>query len=608
MNRLARCLLAIVTPALAPLAVAEDNAPTLAIVYIEPNVGGASGGHIALRIDEEVYHFQRGGRERLELIREEWPCFEHSYAGLQNRSLLLARLELSPDVVQRIRDHLTLVYARQQEDTYRHERLVRDRAWLEGLAGVAPLPALPAAGLFTVSPTRGTGALRERVRQHFGNTFIEKRLRVAEAIIADLAASDGADLESYREALLEREALRAIDEGRAVAAEALLEIDAAPSLTDVELSSLVALERALEQATLALLNSSRPDRGQSLLVTLARWQVVGLSLERKRLILLDALPDDAASFSPEALGGASAVQGLAARAARVFTEVRQATLDGDLPDETHYNLLEEIATRYQELERGARGETMRHEPSRLLSARLVPARGRVVEGAVLKWDPEPRLLKLREELERSRQALATRYEYDLLARNCVTELVRAINDSFPDAAGAERALGERLEPGARWTFWPSVLFDRVATHWRVSSITLVPSYRRRELAHLYREEFPPLVYLREATTLTSTIYTPRAEDGAFLLFTDDAALLRPLYGAVNLAYGLMSALVGLPLSLFDDGERLSAGLNGAFYSLPELAFLNIRKGTFADVEAEPGSRGRRQDRAVPAQNPCGRAP
>jgi len=40
----------------------------------------------------------------------------------------------------------------------------------------------------------------------------------------------------------------------------------------------------------------------------------------------------------------------------------------------------------------------------------------------------------------------------------------------------------------------------------------------------------------------------------------------------------------LPL---DRGELLTSGLKGAFFSLPELAFFNIRKGSFPDFERRP---------------------
>ena len=69
-------------------------------------------------------------------------------------------------------------------------------------------------------------------------------------------------------------------------------------------------------------------------------------------------------------------------------------------------------------------------------------------------------------------------------------------------------------------------------------------------------------------------------DSAFLFFTDGQPWLRPLLGSANFAYGTIQASVGLFTWPIDRGSRLRRGLVGAFYSLPELGFVNIRKGTF----------------------------
>ena len=58
---------------------------------------------------------------------------------------------------------------------------------------------------------------------------------------------------------------------------------------------------------------------------------------------------------------------------------------------------------------------------------------------------------------------------------------------------------------------------------------------------------------------------------------------RPVFGAVNLVTGVAASAVGLVTAPFDRGKRLRAGLRGAFFSLPELVFQNIRKGSFQYV-------------------------
>jgi len=95
---------------------------------------------------------------------------------------------------------------------------------------------------------------------------------------------------------------------------------------------------------------------------------------------------------------------------------------------------------------------------------------------------------------------------------------------------------------------------------------------------MYRRESRLWAWPRECNVLTSTIYRRNDDDSFFLLFTDDWS--RPLFGAVNVAAGLAAGAVGLALVPLDRGHLLKSGVRGALFSLPELAFVNPRKGSF----------------------------
>jgi hypothetical protein len=88
------------------------------------------------------------------------------------------------------------------------------------------------------------------------------------------------------------------------------------------------------------------------------------------------------------------------------------------------------------------------------------------------------------------------------------------------------------------------------------------------------------VFLRESNVVTSTLYRVQPRDSIFLFFTDDLVAPRPLFGAVNLVTGLAASAIGLTTWPLDGGETLWAGLRGTLFSLPELVFHNIRKGSF----------------------------
>ena len=118
----------------------------------------------------------------------------------------------------------------------------------------------------------------------------------------------------------------------------------------------------------------------------------------------------------------------------------------------------------------------------------------------------------------------------------------------------------------------------------VSEVSRILSYRRAGLARLYGAENPLRVFLRESNTITSTLYQRNSRDSAFLFFTDDLVLTRPVFGAVNLITGMAASVVGLVMAPFDGGKILSAGVRGAVFSLPEVLFQNIRKGSFDYVD------------------------
>jgi len=61
---------------------------------------------------------------------------------------------------------------------------------------------------------------------------------------------------------------------------------------------------------------------------------------------------------------------------------------------------------------------------------------------------------------------------------------------------------------------------------------------------------------------------------------------RPLFGAANVLTGLGATVAGMIALPVDGGKTLWAGLKGVVFSLPELFFVNIRKGSFDYVAGD----------------------
>jgi hypothetical protein len=174
------------------------------------------------------------------------------------------------------------------------------------------------------------------------------------------------------------------------------------------------------------------------------------------------------------------------------------------------------------------------------------------------------------------------YRYHLITSNCVTELVREIKAVFPGEDFVISVNGSEFEPGEGTTFIPFRFFDCWVSGTKIRRVSYMPSFRKRRLISMYREENPLMVYLREFNTVTSSIYRTNPVDTSFLIFTDDALIpIHPLLGAVNTAWGILATLTGIVSMPFDRAKRFRQGFWGVMYSLPELCFFNIRKGTFS---------------------------
>jgi hypothetical protein len=210
---------------------------------------------------------------------------------------------------------------------------------------------------------------------------------------------------------------------------------------------------------------------------------------------------------------------------------------------------------------------------------LAPARGASLQAA---W-PAPQLdtasaaaavAQAERHGRRIEQRLRKLYRYDLIRRNCVTEIFRTIDDMD----GVDADLGHRIVAD-NMRFIPFVSAAAVRESYPVVERFVLPSYREQQLQQLRAAPGGWRAVLREETSLTSAVVPFSADEEAFLFFSSGRFLLRPLLGTANIAFGAGAILAGAVVAPFDQGTLFAAGARGVFYSLPELAFVNIRKGT-----------------------------
>lgn len=603
--RLAAVLL--LTAVLAPGGAAA--APVVDYLYADANEGNASGGHVAIRFGDEVFHYEYRAPRMIRLRRDDFEGMRYRYTTLDNRTLVLHRIPVSEDTHRRLRDEFARRHLVQEQHLRAHDSLSGDRRLLAALEarlagrpareplvldGVgfffdeARLPALePEAAVAGVAPLI---ALRDRVEAAHGSGFVGETMRRLAAELMALAPTRGV-AERYQDLLVTLLALEALRDARPLRPGSLTPAPGAP-LADADVAVVDRLLEALEASLSRLIRSERPDRGYPLLLGMARLVALEETRRSGRWTLLDAFAPDAVSIPASGLRGRSSLtQALLEEARGDFSAARARiaarSADGAVFPEREFAELEAAGNRLGEILAAAGGAYgMRLESGlRLPTREAVLAEPPMLPRAVSELDHH--LVQARDREEAHEAELRRLYGYDLIRRNCVTEIFRTIEAALaPAADGAEAArresiarLGGHVDVDGTLNFIPAVSARAVRETYAVSETIEIASYRLAGLARLARSENALAVRARESNTLTSTLYRRNPADSAFLFFTDDTVATRPLLGAVNVVAGLGVSVAGLFAMPVDRGDLLRAGLRGVLFSLPELAFFNIRKGS-----------------------------
>lgn len=597
------------------IAARADEAPGFDYLYIVANEGGSSGGHTAIRFGRDVYHFQFGDG-LLVLQRDRADEFFYSYALLGNRTIHATRVAVSKETLSRLVDGFRRRHRAQEAQLLVQDALNRDRALLEFLAdrdehpsapGSEFLLSVPGLGYFesgAASSGRRSSALeslrREIVREH-GPEFLEVRRRGIAREMRALYQEDPTAwpiesptsvddhplfAQSYSSRWIDLRAARAamdvLEQARPLADPAHHAPDDDAFLLSIE--DIAALERFARTLVGQLVDvsiSRRSDWGQTLLVGMARLEALDRSIATGRLVFLDTFPEASAGASRVPLrGGAELIATLLSESRQQFEASRAHFRDRSDPDELSWERLEERSNRYLEILESERNEG----EIRVAKGHLVPSRSGLYPVASI---PSAAGAARSEHAVRAgeRERVYARemrrlHRYELITQNCATAIFETVNASLGGSVeDSETQLGGHIGEAFSLAFIPFVSSQQVNERYRVTRQETIPSYRQRRLQQMKERENPVWVALRESNTFTSESYQRHSDDSFFVFFTDEAALLRPVMGIINLIAAIGESVVGVVTAPVDRGEVLLRGLRGALVSLPELAFVNIRKGS-----------------------------
>ena len=174
--KLPAILFLICTMGWVPVCASPDDRPFIDVIGVAANTSKSSGGHSALRINDQVYQYQVANDKMLLLQRDPWSFFEHRYRKLDNRSLTMVRLDLNDKNAQRIKSHLNRLFVIQKKHTTRWEALKIEKLWFDDLDGNQPSVPIPIVGCFQSSGRNDsyTRQLRTSAEDVLGHNFIDE--------------------------------------------------------------------------------------------------------------------------------------------------------------------------------------------------------------------------------------------------------------------------------------------------------------------------------------------------------------------------------------------------------------------------------------------------
>jgi hypothetical protein len=612
-------------------------------IHVEADSGASSGGHAAIRFGDEVFHFQQADPGIVNAVREPFEYFDYVYRAVGNRGLDVTRVTVPGPAYAALREAFERRHLTEDAHLDALASARRDRILLEHLVSVSRPGAatraadlsdlrLRATGYFfgneatlrepgadaaklvegvgpvSVAPDNSGGdaqlvdalrasarealtSLRSDVAGAHGTEYLVRRAAEIDAEIArlrfdcrpapELAASKVADAgpafaDEYTQLLLGRLAVEVLLVGREPVTRAFRVMAAEDRVLDAaELDVLRARAADAARDVVRLLGSRRPEWGFAVLVELARLVAVGASVRLERIVVPDIYPRDAHVVSVEPLAARPHLAPAVLDERRLdFETARVASFRSGTGDEAAWSRMELSANLLLELRDGLRSSA----GVRIHDDVPLPVRGAPFDRA---WplpalDPASAASAVacaRQREAELRQRLRALYGYNLVTRNCVTEIF----DTIDSAPGTD--LGARVDGRRGLNFVPFVSAAAVNRSYRVAERAHLPSYRQYWLAECEARGCGIATRLRETNTLTSALYQPGDRQDVFLFFGDTYRPLRPLAGAANLAVGTGATLAGLFTLPFDRGALMKAGARSAAFSVPELAFLSIRKGS-----------------------------
>jgi len=623
------------------LCAASASAASFEYLYVEASEGNSSGGHSAIQFGDEIYHYQHHDSGLIRLLRQDKQEFHFLYRFLQNRRIHLSHIEVTEETFTMLREHFKLQFLAQEQQFKQLNDLHKDRVLLRRLlykqsldnafldADFSAVLRLNGGGLFyaeqeldnqkrdwrirNVNGVQSQSSntiemLRKKIGQEYGQDYLRhRREQITSRIkaftpghwpsVTSILSKDNfppainSFADSFEDYLTGLVAIKILMELQPLRPDAFFVTDEIVTPEEKKV-----LERLRDQQALSLLasvNSGRPDWGYAVIVNMARLLAVDLSLQWGRWVFVDDFAMDSEWVSADQFAQyAEQMQAQIKDAQANLTQTRKALLNPGGLTETNYSHLEMSANRYFELLKGRQNRAVRYIGEKALPTKSISLPDWIVP-EITQQQLKSALYELDNYESKLFRELAEHYRYDLITRNCVTELFRTIDQALLQQDKVDVDPSKQVELlmkesrkrlggniSAYYNFIPFVSFQSVQEHYKVTTSAVLNSYRGQQLEKLYARNNGLMVALRESNTFSSTLYAYNPDDAFFVFFTDDSPVFRPIFGLFNTAAGIGQSVFGFLIWPFDAGKNLKSGATGVLMSLPELMFFNMRKGSY----------------------------
>jgi len=436
-----------------------SSAQPFGLVYVQANTGGASGGHCGLRIGDAVYHLQQQDDGFFRLVRQPWGQFLHVYNDIENRPLFFAKTHILPEKGKALEERFLRLLLAQERNLENISALEEEVGfWEKIISSKSHTLFIKGLGLYANCANNcpfqaETARIKKLVLKELGTGFVLKeKTALKERALALTPGSLNLVLPSSKEQLVPQVipvskriselsalyfALKVLNGKMPLKSDVL--VDAGPLEAGFK-EVLKGFSLELEASVVSLFGSKRPDRGLALLVQMARLLAIRESIRQEHLLVLDIFPEPCRKVEyknyKEDLDALRKI--LVDLKNSVCTFQKEHSTKKDL-DELAYNRLENMVSRYVELKRAL----ARRRAVRIFDGLAISEKGQEVE---IPWKlgiPSERapLKEAKRALNLYRKRLKRLYSYNLIERNCVTELVRCMKEctgakgiSIPDAS------------------------------------------------------------------------------------------------------------------------------------------------------------------------------